>query len=111
MNFDKCNGVIHVVKKGDTLYKLSKMYKVRLSDIISANPYINVYNMQPGDEVCIPVMMEEEYLVYTVQEEDTFEDILKNTGASPDELFRNNSELYKLPVMSGLEIRYVDYRK
>ena len=50
MNFDTCNGVIHVVKRGDTLYKLSRIYKVKLSDIISANPYINVYNMQPGDE-------------------------------------------------------------
>ena len=57
MNFDTCNGVIHVVKRGDTLYKLSRIYKVKLSDIISANPYINVYNMQPGDEVCIPVIM------------------------------------------------------
>ena len=45
MNFDTCNGVIHVVKKGDTLYKLSKIYKVKLSEIISANPYINVYNI------------------------------------------------------------------
>ena len=38
MNFDTCNGVIHVVKRGDTLYKLSRIYKVKLSDIISANP-------------------------------------------------------------------------
>ena len=72
MNFDTCNGVIHVVKRGDTLYKLSRIYKVKLSDIISANPYINVYNMQPGDEVCIPVIMEEDFLIYTVQDGDTF---------------------------------------
>jgi len=77
MNFDTCNGVIHVVKRGDTLYKLSRIYKVKLSDIISANPYINVYNMQPGDEVCIPVIMEEDFLIYTVQDGDTFEDVLR----------------------------------
>ena len=47
MNFDTCNGVIHVVKRGDTLYKLSRIYKVKLSDIISANPYIN--GVSPDD--------------------------------------------------------------
>lgn len=111
MNYDTCNGVIHVVKKGDTLYKLSKIYKVKLSDIISANPYINVYNMQPGDEVCIPVIMEDDYLIYTVQEDDTFEDVLKNTGVSPDDLFRFNPDLYKLPVLPEMQIKYVDFQK
>ena len=92
MNFDTCNGVIHVVKKGDTLYKLSKIYKVKLSEIISANPYINVYNMQPGDEVCIPVIEEEDFLIYSVKEGDTFEDVLKNTGVSPNDLFKFNPD-------------------
>lgn len=49
-NYDHCNGVIHVVEKGDTLYKLSKHYKCNLCDIITANPYVNVYNMQEGEE-------------------------------------------------------------
>ena len=105
MNFDTCNGVIHVVKRGDTLYKLSRIYKVKLSDIISANPYINVYNMQPGDEVCIPVIMEEDFLIYTV------EDVLKNTGVSPDDLFKFNPDLYKMALAADMEITYVDFQK
>ena len=100
MNFDTCNGVIHVVKRGDTLYKLSRIYKVKLSDIISANPYINVYNMQPGDEVCIPVIMEEDFLIYTVQDGDTFED-----------LFKFNPDLYKMALAADMEIKYVDFQK
>lgn len=111
MNYETCTGVIHVVKKGDTLYKLSKLYKVKLSDIISANPYINVYNMQLGDEVCIPVIMEEDFLIYTVADGDTFEDILRSTGVSPDDLFRYNPELYKLPLEAGSSIKYVDFQK
>ena len=103
MNFDTCNGVIHVVKRGDTLYKLSRIYKVKLSDIISANPYINVYNMQPGDEVCIPVIMEEDFLIYTVQD--------KNTGVSPDDLFKFNPDLYKMALAADMEIKYVDFQK
>lgn len=111
MNFDTCNGVIHVVKRGDTLYKLSRIYKVKLSDIISANPYINVYNMQPGDEVCIPVIMEEDFFIYTVQDGDTFEDVLKNTGVSPDDLFKFNPDLYKMALAADMEIKYVDFQK
>jgi LysM repeat protein len=109
-NFDSCNGVIHVVKKGDTLYKLSKIYRVKLGDIIQANPYVNVYNMQPGEEVCIPVIMQEDFQIYTVKAGDTFEDVLQSTGVSPEDLFKFNPELYKTPIAEGMEISYVDFQ-
>ncbi|MCC8028656.1 MAG: LysM domain-containing protein [Lachnospiraceae bacterium] len=48
-------GIIHVVQKGDTLYRLSRQYHVGVSDIMYKNPYANIYNLQPGDEICIPV--------------------------------------------------------
>ncbi len=49
-----CRGIMHVVKRGDTLYKLSRTYNVRVSAIMLANPYMNIYSLQPGDEICIP---------------------------------------------------------
>lgn len=49
-----CSGIIHVVQRGDTLYKISRQYEVNLASIMAANPYANVYNLQPGDEICIP---------------------------------------------------------
>ena len=104
MNFDTCNGVIHVVKRGDTLYKLSRIYKVKLSDIISANPYINVYNMQPGDEVCIPVIMEEDFLIYTVQDGDTFEE---NAIIKAKTVMEATGSIV-LADDSGLEIDYLN---
>ncbi len=55
MNFDYCNGTIHVIEKGDTLYKLSREYGIPLALILMANPYTDIYNLQVGDEVCIPV--------------------------------------------------------
>lgn len=51
----QCRGFLHVVEAGDTLYLLSRRYRVPLSLILLANPYVNVYNLQPGDEICIPV--------------------------------------------------------
>ena len=50
-----CPGVIYVVKQGDTLYKISQYHHVSVTDILLANPYVNVYNLQIGDELCIPV--------------------------------------------------------
>lgn len=47
-------GFLHTIEHGDTLYRLSRRYGVSLSLILSVNPHINVYNMQPGDEILIP---------------------------------------------------------
>lgn len=59
-----CRGIIHVIEKGDTLYNLGQRYHVSVSRIMYANPYVNIYNLQIGDELCIPVgpqpRMEEE---------------------------------------------------
>ena len=53
-NFDRCYGFTHVIQKGDTLYKLSKQYHVKVSALILAHPFVNIYNLQVGDEICIP---------------------------------------------------------
>ena len=50
-----CRGIIHVIRSGDTLYLLGKRYHVPVSSIMYANPYVNIYNLQIGDELCIPV--------------------------------------------------------
>lgn len=52
----KCIGFTHTVEKGETLYQLGKKYRVRVSALIFANPYVDVYNLQPGDQICIPKM-------------------------------------------------------
>ncbi len=53
----QCRGMLHIVEAGDTLYKIARKYGVPLSRVIYANPYVNVYNLQVGDEICVPVMM------------------------------------------------------
>lgn len=52
--YDYCNGIVHSVKKGDTLYTLSRQYDIPLALLLRANPYVDIYNMQVGDEICIP---------------------------------------------------------
>lgn len=53
----QCRGIIHVIQKGDTLYLLSKKYHVSVAQIMYANPYVDIYNLTIGDELCIPVSL------------------------------------------------------
>lgn len=55
MNQKDPSFLIHKVKKGDTLYKIGKNYQVKVSSLIFANPYADVYHLQHNDEICIPV--------------------------------------------------------
>lgn len=55
MNKQYCNGFVHVIKAGDSLYLLSRKYRVPLALILRANPYVDVYNLQIGQEICIPI--------------------------------------------------------
>lgn len=45
----------HVVKSGDTLYKLSQMYNLPVEKIIKANLGINSNMLIIGQVVCIPI--------------------------------------------------------
>ena len=51
---EQCKGFLHRVEKGDTLYGLSRRYGIPLWAILYANPYVNIYSLQIGDELCIP---------------------------------------------------------
>lgn len=44
----------HVIRQGDTLYRLSREYGVKVSALMMANPFVDIYNLRIGDELCIP---------------------------------------------------------
>ena len=50
----ECNGLIHTIQRGDTLYTLSKRYNVPLSLIMRANRDVDIYNLTIGTTLCIP---------------------------------------------------------
>lgn len=58
MTFDgnnRCSGIMHTVRKGDTLYRISRMYGVSLEQVMDANPDVNVYNLPLGSMICVPM--------------------------------------------------------
>lgn len=54
----RCNGIIHEVKKGDSLYTISREHNVPLESVMLANPDVDVYNLQIGSKVCVPIRRE-----------------------------------------------------
>lgn len=60
MNYDNCDGMTYTIKQGDTLYGISRKYDVPLAMILHANPYADVYRLNIGDTICIPVKNKKE---------------------------------------------------
>ncbi|MGN0154573.1 MAG: LysM peptidoglycan-binding domain-containing protein [Lachnospiraceae bacterium] len=100
-----CRGYVHVVEAGDTLYKLAKKYDVKLFDIMRLNPYVNVYNLQIGDEICIPTMAARPEKTYVVNEGDTIEKILKAFDVDFETLARWNPTLMEVELPEGLILK------
>lgn len=104
----KCPGIVHKVVAGDTMYKIAKLYGVRLIDVLKENPYVNVYNLQIGDEICVPtcIYTEDERRYYTTRKGDTIRKIMNNMGEEDvDDLFDANVELYDLVIPENTIIR------
>lgn len=100
-----CRGYVHVIEAGDTLYKLAKRYDVRLFDIMRLNPYVNVYNLQIGDEICIPTTPARPEKTYVVNEGDTIDHVLKVFGVDFETLARWNPTLLEVELPEGLIVK------
>lgn len=93
MNYNTCVGRRHIIRSGDTLYKISRMYGVPLALILRANPYVDVYNLQVGDTICIPGAVGQipiGIITYLVKEQDTLNDILDRFQIDLDDLLEYN---------------------
>lgn len=104
----------YVIKQGDTLYSISRHYNVSVDAIIAANPYINVYNLQVDEAICIPVSVPQggftNYTTYLVQDGDTLGSIMQENGANMGDLMQLNdaNSVYlqpgstiKIPIMGA----------
>lgn len=100
----KCPGPVYAVKAGDTLYSIAQKYHCRVRKLLDLNPFVDIYNLQPGEEICVPDcggQNKVDFRPYVVKEGDTLENILKNTSRSFEELARVNRILYNLTVPAG----------
>ena len=94
MNFNSCNGRMYTIQSGDTLYKISGMFGVPLALILRANPFTDIYNLQVGDTICIPMTgatLPINLITYIVKDLETINDILSRFGIDIEDLFEYNT--------------------
>ena len=112
-----CNGIRYIIRQGDTLYKISRTFRVPLALILRANPIEDIYNLQVGDEICIPLVPQflpaptpgtqnpfDNLMIYVVQDADTLEAILDRFGLSLEDFLRINRNTGTM-LMPGSTIR------
>ena len=53
--YNSCGGIVYTIKEGDTLYSISGRFQVPVALILKANPMADIYNLQIGAKLCIPM--------------------------------------------------------
>ena len=96
----KCPGPVYAVKTGDTLYSIAQRHHCRVRTLLDLNPFVDIYNLQPGEEICVPEG-KVDFRPYVVKEGDTLKIILKNVSMTFEELAKVNRILYNLTVPAG----------
>lgn len=87
----------HLIKKGETLYSLSKDLKVSVDDLYAENPDLQK-GVREGMVITIPkksgsVVIEDNSINYTVQNGDSAYSILEKYNTTLDDLLRLNPDL------------------
>ncbi len=77
---------VHNVIEGDTLYSISKRYKIAMRDIVFANDLVSPFTLSVGQRLKMPAPRE-----YTVQDGDTLYAIARIFNLSANELARTNA--------------------
>ena len=100
----RCNGTIYVVEEGDTMYKIAKKFRINLDTIMQNNPYLNVFNLKIGDEVCLPlknIQTIENRYPYVVKSHQTIWDILQEQKISFEDLAKENPVIREVTLPKG----------
>ena len=99
-----CKGIVYIVKEKDSLYQIAKAYGVKVRDIMRENPFVNVYNLQIGDELCVPGFLsvaENAYTPYIVKKGETILDIANMHKTTVENLAKSNKKIREMTLPVG----------
>ncbi len=95
----------HIVKKGDSVYSIAKMYGVKVDKIYLYNPSAKSV-LRKGDVITIPQDSESindgsSFLYYTIKDGDTLAEIASGYNTSVEQLLRDNKGVSENNFASG----------
>ena len=96
---------IHVVKPGDSVYKIAKEYAVTPEQIIHNNALENPDQLVVGQTLVIGIPKR----IHTVNEGDTLLSIAKTHQLSIERLLRNNPKLIQDPTLHQGDSLIIEY--
>lgn len=91
------NVKIHVVKRGDSLWRISRQYGVSTTEIVRMNALENPEMLVIGQALVIP----QPYLRYTVQLGDTLANIAAHYGTTVQEIMQTNNMTHPTSLYPG----------
>ncbi|MBB2482233.1 glycoside hydrolase family 18 protein [Bacillus sp. APMAM] len=89
---------IHIVRQGDTLFKLSRMYQIPVERLRLANGFGDS-NLVVGQAVLVPKY------TYIVQPGDSFFEIAKKAMVTEEQLRHANPSIQPAAIQPGMEIK------
>lgn len=84
----------YVVKKGDTLYSISKSFNLSVDDLASLNGMDKDDFLYPNQELLVPM---ENVKVHITKEGDTLGSVLTKLSTTPEKLMAENEVIYLFP--------------
>ena len=112
MNRQSFRGITYTVNTGESLYSISRRYRVTIAEISRENPFIDIYNLAAGDEINLPVGNgpRDRVIEYTVKKNETIQNILTKFNLEFEDLLKyNDLETLKLEKGMMLHIPTQDY--
>ncbi len=103
--------LVHTVVEGETLTQIAQHYKVRIEDLLKANPGLSPNNIRPGQQITIPgeggsgtTLGKNTIIIHVVQKDETLFGIARKYGITVDDLKMNNPGLNET-IHIGQQIR------
>ncbi len=87
--------VPYIIRRGDTLSLIAKLYQSTVDDIQGINPNLNPNNLQIGKQICIPLKIQlypscSTTNYYIVEKKDSFQSIANYFNVSYQQLYHAN---------------------